>query len=278
MIAKNLCVLAVASAFLFTTGVADAGIKWGNVLTDVLKSGNTSNSKRTVSAAKKTMVLDGSYHSGSGNAAKQQKREETIAVYSARLEEAASINWHFIGNGSGSFRFSLYAPDGQEIVSAFTSKNTTRDAFCVLEPGDYELKINFIGSSNTSGTYKFKGAKRVVPTNVSSDLSFIDDAGYLSYGVEAVNYFAASARRRDNFHYYAFNVPYSRSVYIVAKPYSKNIKTSFDILNADQVNIDRIYVYDENAKGKSLYLNSGKYFIRVNSDQRDGAVYGIKVE
>lgn len=165
-----------------------------------------------------------------------------------------------------------------EIFKSFVRSNSTRDVAVILDPGDYELSVNFLGSNNRpDGTYRVKGTKISVPTNVSSDLSSFDDAGNLAFGVEAINYFPANKNSSQLFHYYTFNVPYAQNVSVVVKPYSQNINTTFEILSEDQTHISKFYLYRENSLTHNLYLNPGKYYVRASCGQRAGEVYGLRV-
>ena len=201
--------------------------------------------KKTGKVPYKSFSLDGTYYSGSGDISRQVKKDEIIAVYTTRLEEAACVNWHFIGNGGGRFTFIVSDVNGQLLGNAYTYQNDTYNVVTVLDPGDYEVKISFAGSRNDpNGIYRFKAIKKVIPTNVARYLSFID----------------------------------AKTVSIIGKPYYGKARTTFEILNEDQMFIKRFYLYDENARKIELFLEPGKYFIRANSGQRRGEVYGLRIE
>lgn len=279
MVIKRIGLVALLSVFLLSANQVEAGVKVGDVLSSILIPEKSVTTKRTVKVPYKSFSLDGTYYTGSGDISRQARYEETVAVYTTRLEEAACVNWHFIGNGSGKFYFRVSDPNGQQIVDSYVYQNKTSDVVTVLDPGDYELKVIFSGSrSRPDGIYRFKATRKTIPTNISSDLSFIDDAGYLSYGVEAINYFPYSRNYSSQYHYYAFTVPYARNVSIVSKPYYGKARTTFEILNEDQVYINRVYLYDENARRLDTYLAPGKYYIRVRCGQRSGEVYGLRIE
>ena len=71
---------------------------------------------------------------------------------------------------------------------------------------------------------------------------------------------------------------YAKTVSIIGKPYYGKARTTFEILNEDQMFIKRFYLYDENARKIELFLEPGKYFIRANSGQKRGEVYGLRID
>ena len=73
-------------------------------------------------------------------------------------------------------------------------------------------------------------------------------------------------------------MPYAKTVSIIGKPYYGKARTTFEILNEDQMFIKRFYLYDENARKIELFLEPGKYFIRANSGQKRGEVYGLRID
>lgn len=275
MFIKKLSVLTLAATFLLTPSVADARFDWKGLGRDMSREIQKRVQDRDHVTVKKNMIIDGNYISANYDASRIKNSDIPIVVYRTRVEEPVMVNWHFISNGDAAFSFRFYDSHGQELVYENAYNNSTKDAFVVLEPGDYELKIHCWG--NGTGMYRFKGNQRSVNTNVASDLSFVDDAGYLTNGVTAINYFASTKYHQNRFHYYTFNVPYTGNVSIVGIPYVNNI-LEFEILDADQVRVKGMNIYDTESKRMNLYLRPGKYYIRVGVNHKMGAVYGVKVE